>query len=459
MIGIEFLRTKSVDGLEFLDFQNKSFASTLTNLFNEHIIDVLGRKQLSATVEQELYKILNDYTGFRNIKLTLMDIGNLAIDVAYFSPRHILNSKMADRYAPMREMTMYKWFTKNGETIFNGGIDFTTGKVTGSFRDLPIRLYANRNLDEIFDERILKGFDSTYAEVMAACVCHEIGHAFGGCALMSQNTTDNYVIKTAIEELKKIKRREDRVIVIKDTKRILDLKDSLDDKAINEFLDGDAADQTVLLYFTKLINRRNNNRALSLGVPEMTSEVLADTYAIRMGFDKGLLAGLHSLYVTNKISIRNGSFALGAIMTSIVAISNLHIAVAIGSVSIPILGAMFLTLSSILWTMGYFNSKVSGTYNTDQRRFEDAIRQLIAKVKVDKEMNDLDKKELINLIDESLKINEQLKPVFNGTAFGRFTGWLVAGADFKNREFEHYTQALANNEISLLGAKLSNLTK
>ena len=191
----------------------------------------------------------------------------------------------------------------------------------------------------------------------------------------------------------------------------------------------------------------------------MTSEVLADTYAIRMGFDKGLLAGLHSLYVTNKISIRNGSFALGAIMTSIVAISNLHIAVAIGSVSIPILGAMFLTLSSILWTMGYFNSKVSGTYNTDQRRFEDAIRQLIAKVKVDKEMNDLDKKELINLIDESLKINEQLKPVFNGTAFGRFTGWLVAGADFKNREFEHYTQALANNEISLLGAKLSNLTK
>jgi hypothetical protein len=139
MIGIEFLRTKNVDGLEFLDFQNKSFASTLTNLFNEHIIDVLGRKQLSATVEQELYKILNDYTGFRNIKLTLMDIGNLAIDVAYFSPRHILNSKMADRYAPMREMTMYKWFTKNGETIFNGGIDFTTGKVTGSFRDLPIR--------------------------------------------------------------------------------------------------------------------------------------------------------------------------------------------------------------------------------------------------------------------------------------------------------------------------------
>ena len=142
MIGIEFLRTKNVDGLEFLDFQNKSFASTLTNLFNEHIIDVLGRKQLSATVKQELYKILNDYTGFRNIKLTLMDIGDLGIDVAYFSPRHILNSKMADLYAPMREMTMYKWFTKNGETIFNGGIDFTTGKVTGSFRDLPIRLNA-----------------------------------------------------------------------------------------------------------------------------------------------------------------------------------------------------------------------------------------------------------------------------------------------------------------------------
>ena len=125
MIGIEFLRTKNVDGLEFLDFQNKSFASTLTNLFNEHIIDVLGRKQLSATVEQELYKILNDYT--ENQKELLKNEIEFIINYIDFynnlnkeskSKEEILNSRMGIKAYFAKEKSLLRGRIQ-GETTYH----------------------------------------------------------------------------------------------------------------------------------------------------------------------------------------------------------------------------------------------------------------------------------------------------------------------------------------------------
>ncbi|WP_228493063.1 hypothetical protein, partial [Pseudomonas aeruginosa] len=84
-----------------------------------------------------------------------------------------------------------------------------------------------------------------------------------------------------------------RVIILKDTAAILDVPEAkLEElKSFANQEDG----ENYLLYYTKLLSQRNSRRSLSVGVPEMTSEVIADMYAIRMGFSKEVIAGISAL--------------------------------------------------------------------------------------------------------------------------------------------------------------------
>lgn len=456
MIDINFLKPWKVEGLEFMDFQNRSFYHELRDLFELYITRDGKKASLKGSMEEDLYTIIQKYTGFKNIKLKLVDWGNFAVDTAYFNPKNILNSQAAEDYFAPSQSTLGKWFAKNKNKVFLGGIDRKLGKVTGSFCDLPVELYINRHLEETFSEDLVKKYNTDYASLCAGVVVHEFGHIFGGCMMMTQAAEDNFVIKAAIEGMRQVTRKEDAVVIIKDATKLLEL-DPVADKEIIDIIDGKNKDDATLMYFTKMLTQRNSRRALSLGVPMMTSEVLADAYAIRMGCDRGLMPALAILYSSGRSGIIKTGFYLTLIFTFLaqILVGLPAIIMALGGFGgflLYILGQTILYSTLIYLGMGY-----SDVYNSDFRRYDDAIRQLIARFKEDKNMSSSDRQMAIKELDNYLQIGKSMKPFIDNTVVFRTVGWLFNGSDFKRNEFEHYTQVLANHEVNLLGAKLDKL--
>lgn len=456
MIDINFLTPRKVDGLEFMDFQNRLFYHELRDLFELYISREGGKVLLKGSIEEDLYTIIQKYTGFANIKLKLVDWGNFAVDTAYFNPKNILNSQAAEDYFSPTDSTLGRWFAKNRNKVFKGGVDRTSGKVTGNFCDIPVELYINRYLDDTFDEVLVKKYNTDYASLCAGVVTHEFGHIWGGCVMITQAAEDNFVIKAAVEAVKQVTRREEVVVIIKDATKLLEL-DPVADKDIIEVIDGKNTEQATLMYFTKMLTQRNTRRALSLGVPQMTSEVLADAYAIRMGCDRGLMPALAILYTSGRSGIVKSAMwysLVSMFITEIMTRSITILAIVTGFTGVLLL---FLGMTAMLSVLFYIGMSQPGDYNSDYRRYDDAIRQLIARFKEDKNLSAQDRAIAIKELDKYLELNKAMKPLIENTVVHRFLGWLINGSDFKRNEFEHYTQVLANHEINLLGDKLGKL--
>lgn len=457
MISLNFLSPpKYLEGLEFMDFQNSNFFDELRRVIRDSLDEYQGQTILTAGVENDLYTIIEKYTGFKNISLELENDGNLAVDVAYFSPKHVLNTEGIDFYFSVGQSTLGKWFQQHKNKIFKGDIDYATGKVSGAFAELPVKLYINRFVKETFPIEYLEKYKTTVADVLAACVVHEMGHIFGGCMMIMDTAKDNIVLRAAIENLKQTERTEDRVVIIKNAAALLDLDDVKDKDAL-AIANGEREKGDYLIYFTKMINNRNTNRCLSLGVPQMNSEVLADAYAIRMGCERGLMPALAILYESRKVVILESGIFMGVCISLFTIIC---FPMVFTGLSLAGLAAYTFLWMVFGWLLTYFQLQYSWDYNSPHRRFDDAMRQLIAKFKEDKKLTSADKMKLIKDIDQLLKLNNSMKPLFDNTVVFRALGFIFnGGSDFKYNEFEHYTQVLANHEINLLGDKLANITR
>jgi len=172
-------------------------------------------------------------------------------------------------------------------------------------------------------------------------------------------------------------------------------------------------------------------------------------YAIRMGFDRGIVATVSILSKTRVSTIFS---AVGIVLFFISLIFAQFLLVA------PLLYLMIVggfTLMSTFFIYGVMS--YSGGYNSPFRRYEDAIRQIIAKIK-EVEMPAKDKLMLAERAARMLKECEALRPIIQGTVFDRLVGRMIQGADFKYQEFEHYSQAIANSELEILNARLGDLT-
>lgn len=457
MIDMDFLvRKEQVAGLEFMNFQNDSFYVTLVNIIKEHLSYATKVPVLQKTVQEPLLKVLKDYTGFENITVKFADYGNLYMDTGYFSPGHVINIKHIEYWLDSTETTIYRWFTQNKDKIFKGSVDYKTGKVGGSFCTIPLELGINVNVSEYFGVKETERWNVKPEDLLAGGICHEMGHAFSGCMMMSTAFHDNVVAQASIAAYRNCKRDEDRVVVLKDSATLLGLKTPKADELI-EFAK-QSNDESFMMYYTKMVAQRNNQRALSVGVSEMTSEVVADMYAIRMGCGKGIVAAIGVLTSRGVISSLMTNFVV-----SIAA--GVYLSLFVGSVAIlagvvvttASLVGMMCMFASMTFVMNFFTPYYSGVYNTDPRRMEDAVRQLIAKVKECKGMPGNDRTKLVDEISQLLKHLEQNRGILDNTVIYRAMGWVFSGSDFKLREIEHFTQALTNNEMTVLAERLKGV--
>lgn len=450
MFGIDFLRQGRLAGLEFIDFQSDDFAKELCAAIEEHVtINRAEETVLSASVGDVILPIIEKYTGFRNITVEMIPEPNFMVDVGYLSPGNILNIKNIEQWYDVTQSTLSQWYSKNKSKLFKGAIDYKTGKVSGAYADLPIKLYLGRPIGEIFTRKEVQQLKISEAEMVGGCIAHEMGHCFAACSVIDTTANDNFVIRGALAALGAANTKEKRVTVIRNTASLLEAeignKDNIETMAELE----DDKIPEILIYFNALITRRNTRRALSLGVAEMSSEVLADMYAIRMGFDRGIIATLKIFAGTRVANIATTTAILCLFL------SFLLMQAAIVAPILYLIMMLIGTVGNFIFVYGVMS--YSGDYNSPFRRLEDAVRQLIAKLKtVDMPMKD--KAELAERAAVLLKQCEAFRPIISGTVLDRMLGRLVNGSDYKYQEFEHFTQAIANNEMEILNVKLANLT-
>lgn len=445
MLDIRLLRNGRRDGLEFIDFQNYDFAIALTAAVANHIKKEDGKEVLLGTVAEEILPIIEKYTGFKNIKTNMINEANFMVDTGYMSPNNVLNIKNIEQWYDITETSLYNWYKKEKNKVFKGAINYSEGKVYGAYADIPIELWIGKPVYELFNSKEVQRLGCTLAEVVAACLCHELGHAFSAVAMIDVAANDNFVMRAALNALRREKTPSKRVIIIRDVSKLLEgtieTKDDIDKM-------GEHNDSEILVYFNALVNRRNSRRALSLGVADMSSEVLADVYALRMGFSKGLVVATHAFAKTRVSSIVFATW-----------IAFVYFMLLMGVIT----GAAgFGVILALAFTMGAFGliynaMSFSGSYNSPFRRFEDAVRQVIARLKEVKDMPPKEKADLAEFAATMLKECEKYKPFIAGTFIERFMGVLWHGGDFKASEFEHFTQAIANSELELLNINVSNL--
>lgn len=457
MIGMDFLvRKEQVAGLEFMNFQNDSFYVTLVSIIKEHLSYATKTPVLQKTVQEPLLKVLKDYTGFENINIKFSDTGNLYMDTGYFSPGHVINIKGIEYWLDSSDTTIYRWFTQNKDKIFKGTVDYKTGKVGGSFCTIPLELGINVNVSDYFGVKETERWGVQTEDLLAGGICHEMGHAFSGCMMMASAFHDNVVGQASLAAYRNCKRDEDRVVVLKDSATLLGLKPPKADELIEFAKQGN--DESFLMYYTKMTAQRNNQRALSVGVTEMTSEVVADMYAIRMGCSKGIVAAIGVLTSRGVISSFLGNFIASTItglyMGGLLGVTFGAMGIAI---NLPAIVGMMCILASMTFVLNFFAPYYSGVYNTDPRRMEDAVRQLIAKIKESKGMPTQEKTKLVDDISQLLKRIEQGRGFLDNTVIYRAMGWVFSGSDFKLREIEHFTQALSNNEMTVLAERLKGV--
>lgn len=435
MINIKFLRTqKPVHGLEFMDFQNKDFYNQMVDLLSP----VIANNTLHEIPEQ-LNECIAKYTGFKNITFHLVEWGNVGIDTGFMSPFNIFNNKDIDIVLPKSQTTLFRWFKENKKNLLKGTIDFSTGKVGGDYSTLPMNIYINKHVSEYM--RGVKPEELSGA--LATTFAHELGHGFSAVMGIHQSMVNNIAIRAMLHFMSDSKYGQATVGVVKDTLGILEVDKSLYRDIEKMITDDDK--EAALIYVSKLKANQDQMNTRSLGVKEMNSEVIADLYAVRMGCDKHMVNHLKGLHLSLAKKITFLWFPWLA-MTSILTIIGVPVLAAATGASV---GVIYLALASTL---------LSSEYNTDYRRLLNIFQEQIQRVKSDKFLSPKEKAEYVRMVNEAVQVLKEVKPFFEDTGMQRLIGWLNEGDNFKQQQLEHYTQIVANNQMTLLNEQIQQLS-
>lgn len=448
MIGMKFLRPVNVAGLEFMDFQNSNFFQELAEAFNSEIENGI------LVEEPDVLKgIIERYTGMRNITLNLNDFGNLAVDAGYINPGNSFNIDGIEQYLSRNDSKLGQWFKNNREVFLKGSIDFETGKLGGSYAEIPFEFFINKNLETFISPKVLAKYNASYGEALAAGFIHECGHVIGGLMMVHTCCEDNIIQRAAIHFLSKQTNSVDRVSILKDAHAQLNPDDKFDERQAIAIAENNDTTE-YLVYFKKTSENRNVRRALSLGVPYMSSEVIADAYSIRMGCGKALTIGMAAIIAKGNERKHLKMWA-AAVITSAIFFG--YFGLLVGTINLALMGKFGLGLFAFFEFTSLVNGVVPGIYNTDYRRLLNIRQEMILKLKTIKDMDPLDRKRLITQLDYLLPIIEENKPFFEGKWFQRFALWLTNGSDGKYIDIEHYTQSITNHDVNVVAAKFQTL--
>lgn len=430
MIDIRFLNVipeiRLRSGIEFLDWQDKNFYTELSELFDD-CVDKNFQIKMDKDDRKNLEEIIRKHSNL-TVNVSIVPWGNAAIDAGYINPHSVLNMEGLDQFFSPSQTKTGELMKKLKVNVLKGWCDLKTGKVEGDFKKIEFGLYIAESLAKQCmnnAKRFPKGV--TLSNVLASIILHEVGHAFFGLNYISSTIIDNAVSMAVVKAFVEQPDKNRKAVIVKKIKDIteVDLTEAL---AIDEF-----TPESALVIFNKGVATRNAKRALSLGVTNMSSEVLADAYSIRMGGSHGL-AG----FLAGKTSYRP-AFAILAIGISMVFFP-----------SLVILGGIAVNIGASLVFAILDNNLVSGIYDTPYRRVKNILRENIAFINTNPK--GFTPAQLAKAKSDALaldKIVESSKTFWESTWLQRWMGFISFGDQFRKNDFEHYTADLASSRLAL----------
>lgn len=430
MIDISFLKSPlspaiKMGGLEFLDWQNKStFYEDLVAACKEAFVPADGVFIFSKGIREKIEQIIKTHS---NLKVSIVndENGNLAIDAGYINPGNLLNSKGIEKWFSKDYSRFGEAFKDLKKDVITGWCNTRTGRVEGDYGNIPFTIYINPNFSLIMDEKVLLKQGITHYEAYAAFILHECGHAYGGLYFVSQNVIDNVLITKAAKMYSNASDDAVRATILKEASEALEVKAEKINDALTE--------EAVVILFSKSVANRNFRRCLSIGVETMTSEVLADAYAIRFGASRSIVGALASLPFVSIKSTLKFTLCISLIVSFFA--------------GVPLI-PFFTVYSLIALFINGITELTPGVYDTPYRRIQNVVRENINRVN-SSNMSGGDKAKALKAIRDLDAMAEERKPFFEATSVQRAIGWICSGSDFRKTDFENYVADLTSTTLAL----------
>lgn len=441
MLGIDFAKVpaglKGIAGMEFMDYQNPDLYNELRAIFAKYI-EVTPEGQ-NLEMEEADVELVNacvfKHTGMLIDfhQPTFNEVPNAAVDAGWFNPGNLMNIKGIEQWFAAKESNIGKAFKALKVNIIKGWVDTSKGRVGGDFSKIKLDIYVQKYVDTFLNPKSLARNNTTMPDALAMVVLHECGHAFTGFLYTVKSYMDSMMTLNAVRLIDDNKAYgKDRVAIIKETLSVLECDTSVDQATVDK-LDNEG----LVVYFNKATVNRDYRRTLSLGVADRGSEIFADLFAIRYGAPKKLVAALISIPMG-----RTGMHVQTAMWFGIAILGYLAF--------IPVYTAAGILLGS-LWTLATLDNWLNpnSTYDSMYRRVKAILRDQIMRLNEDKRIPARDKIQMLKDAKEVEKMVDEQKPLLEGTAVQRLTGWMYSGVDFKLQQFEHYNDELTAHTLSL----------
>lgn len=455
MFDIGFIsQQKAVAGFEFMDYQSDELLKEMTEIAADFIelheqtettYDDNGNSHTrdwyqTVVVENDdaieaMEKVIFKHTGV-NVNITVDNsVGNMAVDTGYFTPGHVLNNEYAEAFLEAKHSKIAEAFKSFKSDVIRGWVDPKSGKIGGDYSKIQFNLYISPALFCYCAERFADKVTMSSKETLAQVMLHEIGHCWGSIVMLHKTAIDTIFGCKAAKMLANAEEVSKKTAIYKEASAILEISEKVDDKTLEH-----ASADEIAIIFNKGMNNRDLRRTLSLGAATMTSELYADIFAIRHGANKELVYMLASSPMESV-----GIAMFGMVVNTFMAIKTFAVGLGFMSGVFVILGL----LSVLTFVSLHRDAFVSGIYDTPYRRSKAMLRECISRLKNDKNLTGKDKALYLRNLMKMEKAIEDVKPILEGTFYSRFWGWLLAGTDFKARDFEFYTNELTEHNINL----------
>lgn len=443
---------------EAIEFQRDNFGSKL-ELLLEEMKDFVIKNNIKSDRELEnktKYFVLLKELIFKRLGIKLIfDTTDYPLEIAIWYNKiltpHVLDNKWKDTkelFHSFDQKTMEEYVIKY-LPIMNkmlGQVDLKNAKLSGSFSESEARLICN--FTYIFTNNILN------IKELIAGILHEIGHLFTDIELSDRLIRSNQVLS---DLSKKIKNNKDLTNIEHEVKEIADYL-NIDKKEIDEILNSKNRVSLGFNLFSKII-KTIDTEVKNDTYNQVTSEQLADNFAVRFGYGRYIVSGLEKLGSSNRrmlngiVTFLNIVWILDAIIISLMTI--------IGFFAIPFF--LFIDIyifSYVIFMMILTNSldNTELTYDEAKTRYNRIKHQYIEYIN----QNNLSKEELkenleaIYFIDEVMKkagVNKNLFDKFRILFSSRLKG------NLKEIEIQQLVEELAHNNLFVKSAEFDLLTK
>lgn len=327
-----------------------------------------------------------------------------------------------------------------------GGVNLATGKVTGIFTEVPIKIILGTNFFNGFnsDKQAIQYFSP---EEIAAVIFHELGHAFSTFEYLGSTVMTGLLISSTVRAAMEIPAGPARTKVV--LKACTDAGMSVSEDRVQAALDkfGENADAVLLsekIQDGAALTKTSNYDARNF-------EQMADQFAVKQGAGPALATALEKM---NKLSWNiNYRHPVTYAMWECMKIAYTVVHLGMGLVMFPPLGILnlMIVISNIAETK---------IYDDPKDRFIRMKQDLIADLRtIDKETPQ--SKELRSEIVESIELIErQIEGVKDRETVSKAV-WNVLTPWGRNRAQQEQKQKMLekalDNELHLKAAQLKNL--